>query len=122
MSTTFLLGLILLFAVFSKGTLDARQAGSTATVVLRGGGDDPWLLIAHVGDSRSALFRSDKIAKILLLVGILVTKIAPIYQTVNVSFKKSQFCQLRGALRMAFIQSTMLRFIQWSLKIRQKVW
>lgn len=42
---------------FAYPKLDARSSGSTATIVVKGGTDEPWLLVGHIGDARALLFK-----------------------------------------------------------------
>ncbi|CAD7946655.1 unnamed protein product [Amoebophrya sp. A120] len=40
--------------------LDARESGTTATMILKGDGPvDPWILIGHIGDGKAVLFRAN---------------------------------------------------------------
>mmetsp|Transcript_23748 Transcript_23748/g.60002 ORF Transcript_23748/g.60002 Transcript_23748/m.60002 type:complete len:842 (+) Transcript_23748:67-2592(+) len=43
-------------------TLDARESGTTATLILTGLGpeDHPWLLIGHIGDGKAVLYKKDE--------------------------------------------------------------
>ncbi|CAD7949617.1 unnamed protein product [Amoebophrya sp. A25] len=38
---------------------DARESGTTATLILKGGDEDPWLLIGHIGDGKAVLVKEN---------------------------------------------------------------